>query len=356
MQPEAPRLVSTPLNKEPHAPPSCQQSPRTHPDRGPDVRPELRKRAGGTHTHPPQALSIALSFPPGLVQGRPRSRLASKATRPQAEGGCCVCRGGGTASAGLVPRLQEHPCLPSCPRCHPRAPGSSGLASNAPPRQTRRLGALPPQPCPPGAPRTRRRGRAAPLKLPRHQRALIHRSTVRACVLPGPPPDLLSPPAGPSPQLWGVGCAGLAPWFSQPSPGAAPSSPNPSSSSIWGMGCRIPRPTPKLRASAPCAHVSGLGGGGPVGRSSQRHPHTPPSRGRLWAPGSRPRALLPGWEVGSDGGTRRGTGRKGTPAPNRLHLNIDSAVSFAHQAPGGGAAARVSWETTVRALKRNLSN
>lgn len=176
------------------------------------------------------------------------------------------------------------------------------------------------------------------------------------CALPAPRPHPPPPPlARPGPQR-SVGWAG-APVLSAPLPGAL-SSPNlPRSFLRRGM--------PRSRGSQLCAAT--LHGilarctHSPVEALQAAAPSDTPTPATRPAPGSHPRALFQGWkEIPLGGGTGAGGGKGGRQgAPSAARSQNGSHRSLRPPALGtreGEKARAVSWETTVHARKRNLSN
>lgn len=162
---------------------------------------------------------------------------------------------------------------------------------------------------------------------------LVARSIVWACVPPAPVPtrpDLLSPPAGPCPSAGGGG-GGVLGWHPG-SPGLllglrAPQTLLPS---LWGRGGADPHPQLARRIHKPCAPTFlGSVEAPQAGDTPTPHHH---AAGSWFTPTHAPPRL---GRRTRRGGAQRGDREEGDTGPSRLSLNIDPAVSFAHQAPGG---------------------
>lgn len=286
--------------------------------------------------------SAAVRGPP------PRTRASGCRSAPRRQRAGSPARGGGARSAGPAGSglgLGGHLTRPA------GAPGSQhrGAQAKQDPANTPRPARLGRQT------RCEAVGTTADPDSPAARRAFPLISCA-GCALPAPRPHPPPPPlARPGPQR-SVGWAG-APVLSAPLPGAL-SSPNlPRSFLRRGM----PRSRgPQLCAAtlhgilARCTHS-------PVEALQAAAPSDTPTPATRPAPGSHPRALFQGWkEIPLGGGTGAGGGKGGRQgAPSAARSQNGSHRSLRPPALGtreGEKARAVSWETTVHARKRNLSN
>lgn len=256
---------------------------------------------------------------------------------------------------GLVPRFQEHPCPLSCPRFQPGGAWTqrTRFKCTSLANVQGRLGLADQEGGPFEVAQTSKRPRC-PFPAALSGPAFFpcpYRTSVPAC----------RPPA---PALGSGGCWAGALVLSASSWGSELPKPF-LLLYLQGWDVRIPCPTPNLCSAAstrihphPSArhtHASGPRGG-PAGRSSQRHPHTPPSRGQLLVC-THARSSQVGKEAPM-GGPRGGQGTGGGEGTRPQQAQSQYRFRCFLRPPGarGEAVACVSWETTVHALKRNLSN